>query len=124
MLKATRITTTVEPNSIEYLGDGSYYYNYDITARIVEVQRELTEALTEETQYDYVQVKLNGKANYADCVQAVIRKYVTQNQEFDLINSMNKFTLGIDTNIKAKNDYEEYITLLDTIKTKVKADLE
>ncbi len=124
MLKPTRIKTNIMPLNIEYLGNGSYYYNYDIQSQLVTIPQDLTENPIDELQYNFVQVKLKGKANYADCVQAIIRKYITQNQEFDLINSMNKFTLGIDINRKAKTDYEEYLELLDTIKSKVKIDFE
>ena len=37
MLDAKRIETNQEPKKIEFLGDGSYYYNYDIKAKVVTV---------------------------------------------------------------------------------------
>lgn len=33
MLEPRRIEMNVQPNSIEKLGNGTYYYNYDISQR-------------------------------------------------------------------------------------------
>lgn len=123
MLQATRIETNVEPKKIEYLGDGSYYYNYDIQAKVVTVTEMESSEETEETRWNYVQVHLHGKANYNDCVRAVIRQYVDQDEEFDLINSANRVSLGLDTSEQSTQDYKDYLTLVDTIKANVKKDL-
>lgn len=125
MLQATRIETNVEPKKVEYLGDGSYYYNYDIQSKIVTVTPMEGEGEeTEETRWNYIQVHLFGKANYTDCVKAVIRAYVDQDEEFDLINSANRVSLGLTDASSNTEDYVQYLNLVDTIKANVKKDLQ
>lgn len=124
MLQATRIETNVEPKKVEYLGDGSYYYNYDIQSKIVTVASMEGEGEKEETLWNFIQVHLFGKANYTDCVKAVIRAYVDQDEEFDLINSANRVTLGISDSSSNTEDYVQYLNLVDTIKANVKKDLQ
>ena len=110
MLVATRIITDQEPNKIEYLNDGSYYYNYDRKQFVGE----------EGPMYSFVQVHIWGHPNYKDCVRAVIRSYITIDEEFDLINSMNGVALGLVN--ESTEEYIEYINLLGEIKSKVKED--
>ena len=124
MLEAKRIETNQEPKKIEFLGDGSYYYNYDIKAKVVTVSPMNDEDEEhEETVWSFVQVHLYGKPNYSQCVRAVIRQYVDQDEEFDLINSAQRATYGLRTNSSSTQDYLDYLTLVDTIKSNVKADL-
>ena len=111
MKEVRKITSTEKPKIIEYLGDGSYYYNYNIE-KIIDDELDI---------YSYIQVRLYGKANYADCVKAVIRIFVTSEEEFDLINSMNRTILsGNDDG--SINKYKEYLQLLDVIKSNVRSD--
>ena len=92
-----RITTNINPNIIEDLGNGKWYYNYDINSEIVQVpenrmgiDNENSNLMVEETQYNFIQIKMYGKPTYKKCVELIIREYITQSQEFDLINSANK----------------------------------
>lgn len=124
-MEVKTLQSAVRPNSIEKLGNGSYYYNYNIQPRLVEVTKELDSTETvEETNYFFVQVHLTGVPNYKDCVQAVIRAYVTQNQEFDLINSANKVVMGLSENTEDTEKYKEYLQLVNDIKVNVKKDFE
>ena len=111
-----RQTSTKRPLPIEHLGDNTYYYNYDI--------REYTVPDKEGThiKYSFIQVHLRGLANYEDCVKAVIRAHVSENEEFDLVNSYNKYVLGMSTNEADKTNYIEYLKLLQTIKENIKED--
>lgn len=79
----------VQPNSIEKLGNGTYYYNYDIQSKVVEVTDPETEEVTQETRWTYIQVHLFGQPDHKECIKAIIRQYVDQDEEFDLINSSN-----------------------------------
>jgi hypothetical protein len=126
MFTAKRIETTVEPKKIDYLGDNSYYYNYDIQVSSREKQNIDSEENTVEyeTVYSFVQVRLYGKAEYAKMVKAIIRAYIDQDEEFDLINSANRVTLGINESTEATDNYKQYLELVDTIKANVKKDLE
>lgn len=113
-MEAKRQTSTERPLPVEYLGDGSYYYNYDIREYVV------PDVEGTHIEYSFVQVHLRGLANYADCVEAVIRAYVSESQEFDLVNSYNKFVLGLSTDVKYRDEYIAYLNLLEEIKTNIK----
>lgn len=122
MLEPRRIETSVQPNSIEKLGNGTYYYNYDIQSKIVEVIDEQTNKVASETRWNFVQVHLHGQPDRKECTKAIIRQYVDQDEEFDLINSSNSIVLGLSDNQLDRQKYLDYLTLVGEIKTKVKAD--
>lgn len=109
-----RQTSTERPLPIEYLGDNTYYYNYDIQEAIVPDQEG------EHIEYSFVQVHLRGIPNYADCVKAVIRAYVSESEEFDLVNSYNKYVLGLSHDEQDREKYVQYLELLQEIKTRIK----
>lgn len=105
------------------LGNGNWYYNYDIKSEVVEVPRmgDEEETMTE-TRWNYIQIKLSSKPEYKKCVETLIREYITQSQEFDLINSANRVLLNIGTEKMVPSKYLEYLDLVDEIKAKVKED--
>ena len=111
-----RQTSTERPLPIEYLGDNTYYYNYDIREAIVPDRKGT------HIEYSFIQVHLRGLANYEDCVKAVIRAYVSESEEFDLVNSYNKYLLGMSIDEADKTNYIEYLELLQTIKENIKED--
>lgn len=111
------------PQAIQKLGNGTYYYNYDI--REVEAEVEILDEKDStkfETQYNFIQVLLNGQPNYKDCARAIIRSFITIDEEFDLINSYNSYTKNLSTDSSTITDYQEYLTKLMDIKNKVKKD--
>lgn len=122
MLEPKRIEMNVQPNSIEKLGNGTYYYNYDITSKEVDVTDSETEEVTQETRWTYIQVHLHGQPDHKECIRAIIRQYVDQDEEFDLINSSNSIVLGLSDNQTDRQKYLDYLTLVGEIKTKVRAD--
>lgn len=122
MLEPRRIEMNVQPNSIEKLGNGTYYYNYDIKSKVVDVIDPETEDVTQETRWTYVQVHLHGQPDHKECIRAIIRQYVDQDEEFDLINSSNSIVLGLSDNQTDRQKYLDYLTLVGEIKTKVRAD--
>ena len=113
----TTINTTVKPDAIQRLGNNTYYYNYNITS-----EQRTNQDGEEETIYNFIQVHLSGIPNYKDCIKNIIREYVSQTEEFDLINSYNKVQLTGEENSEDIKKYTEYIALLDEIKTNVKKD--
>ena len=123
MLEPKRVEMNVQPNSIEKLGNGTYYYNYDITSKEVDVTDPETEEVTQETRWTYIQVHLHGQPDHNECIKAIIRQYVDQDEEFDLINSSNSIVLGLSDNQTDRQKYLDYLTLVGEIKTKVRADL-
>ena len=123
MLEPNRIQMNDCPQVIQKLGNGTYYYNYDI--REVEAEVEILDEKDStkfETQYNFIQVLLNGQPNYKDCVRAIIRSFITIDEEFDLINSYNSYTKNLSTDSSIITDYQEYLTKLMDIKNKVKKD--
>ncbi len=122
MLEPKRVEMNVQPNSIEKLGNGTYYYNYDITSKEVDVTDPETEEVTQETRWTYIQVHLHGQPDHKECIKAIIRQYVDQDEEFDLINSSNSIVLGLSDNQTDRQKYLDYLTLVREIKTKVRAD--
>lgn len=123
MLIPRRIESNVIPQKFVNLGNGNWYYNYDIKSEVVEVPRmgENEETITE-TRWNYIQIKLSRKPEYKKCVETLIREYITQSQEFDLINSANRVLLNIGTEKAVSSKYLEYLDLVDEIKAKVRAD--
>ena len=75
-----------------------------------------------ETIYNFIQVQLTGVPNYKDCIKNIIREYVSQTEEFDLINSYNKIQITGEKNSEDMKKYTDYISLIDKIKTNVKRD--
>lgn len=111
------ISSNIKPNAIERLGDNTYYYNYNITN-----EQRVNKNGEQETIYNFIQVHLTGIPDYKDCIRNIIREYVSQTEEFDLINSYNKVQLTGDKNSEDVKKYTDYINLLEEIKTNVKKD--
>ena len=122
MLEPKRIQMNVCPQVIQKLGNGTYY-NYDIKEVEAEVEiLDEKDSTKFETQYNFIQVLLNGQPNYKDCARAIIRSFITIDEEFDLINSYNSYTKNLSTDSSIITDYQEYLTKLMDIKDKVKKD--
>lgn len=124
MKEPKRITSFSKPDSFQKLGNDTYYYNYNIVETQAysneQVDGQQTEVL--KTAYTFLQVLLYGQPDYKDCVQAIIREYLTQDEEFDLINSYNAAIVDANSTSEDVAKYKEYLALLTTIKTKIKAD--
>lgn len=123
MLEPKRVESNVTPQKFVNLGNGNWYYNYDIKSEVVSVTRMSNEEeIITETRWNYIQIKLGSEPEYKKCVETLIREYITQSQEFDLINTANRALLNVGTEKVVPSEYLEYLDLVDEIKTKVKAD--
>ena len=109
------VSSNIKPNTIERLGNNTYYYNYNITSE----QRSNQDG-EQETIYNFIQVHLTGIPDYKDCIRNIIIEYVSQEEEFDLINSYNKIQITGEKNSEDMKKYTDYISLLYKIKTNVK----
>lgn len=128
MLEPNRISSNIKPEVTVNLDSGYWYYNYDITEIAwgnTAIMNEKDEDVVreDESTYSFVQVRVKGKPEYKKCVELVIREYLTQSQEFDLINSANKDILAGKKSSESIKEYEEYLSLLEEIKTNVAKDL-
>lgn len=119
MKNPIRIQSIEKPEVVVKLGNNSYYYRYDIKpAKIYKTTNE--DSVEEIDGWDFIEVHIQGQPNYTDCVKSIIREYVSQEEEFDLINSANSYSLGVSENQDAKTEYVDYLNLLNQIKTDVK----
>ena len=124
MKEPRRIYSNEVPNIIEDLNSGNWYYNYDVQSEEIEVHSiEDKEAVEKKTLYNYIQLKVSGKPTYKKCVEMLIREYISQSEEFDLINSANKAILLGDTSSNDVVKYKEYLSKVEEIKEKVAKDL-
>lgn len=124
MLEPRRVSMNAQPEKIQQLGNGTYYYNYDIQSKQVQVNDIETEELHEETRWDYIQVHLRGVPDYKKCIEAIIRAYITLEEELAIINKYGSYQLGVIQDSSATSEYYEYVSLVATIKTNVKKDFQ
>lgn len=114
----TEINSNSPLQKIQRLGNNTYYYNYII---------EVTEVVTEQNEtvplYRYIQVHLNGQPDYKQIVQAVLREYISQNEEFDLINSYNSYQNKLTDDESVVTKYLNYLKLVQKIKANIKNDI-
>ena len=124
MLEPKRINSNIAPTITENLGNGNWYYNYDIKSEKVKLPLQEGETVPkEEIRYNYIQIKLSEKPEYKKCVELLIREFITQTQEFDLINSANKAILSGAKSNEDITKYREYLDKVEEIKEKVAKDL-
>lgn len=122
MKEVRRTEYDERPEYIVYLGDGTYYYNYDIQ----ESEKFVIEGESNSSVkpiWTAVTVMIQGNPNYKAIVRALIRKYYSADEEFDLINSYNEAMAQGLTEGKDIDDYKEYLALRVAIKKYVKDSL-
>lgn len=122
MLKPRRVEMDVQPQAIEKLGNGTYYYNYDIQSKQVTITDE--EGQKKETRWTYIQTHLRGIPSYTACVQGIIRQFVTAEDELSLINKYNAYQMGAINDSSIFAEYQEYVGLVSSIKSNVKKDFD
>lgn len=122
MLEPKRVEMNVQPNPIEKLGNGTYYYNYDITSKEVDIIDPETKKVAQEIRWTYIQVHLHGNPEYKTCIKAVIRAYISTEEELALINKYSAYQMGVESDPSICSKYQEYYKLVATIKTNVKKD--
>ena len=113
----------IRPATIQPLGNGAYYYNFNVQERIV------TDPDTgeEKTVYDFDTVKVWDKPTYEKLVKAVIREEIDETKEFSFVNDYNAAVMGLLIEKEAieavKTAYREYLQFVINVKAMVKADL-
>ena len=116
-------SSDIRPATIQPLGNGAYYYNYNVVER-TETDPETGE---EKTVYDFDTVKLWDKPTYEKLVKAVIREKLDETQEFAIINEYNAGVLNVVTDAEEKAAslaaYKEYLAFVIQTKQMVREDL-
>lgn len=106
-----------KPPVFESLGNGAFYYNYNI------VESEITDENGEvKTSFDYDQVKVWGNPDRQKCVKAIIREAYDETEEFNMVNKYNAYTMGLSDNVADKAEYEDYLRFIASIKNIVSKD--
>lgn len=111
------LESSIKPNIIENLGNGYWYYNYNIQETEVEGENG------PETRYTFTQIRVAGKPEYKKCVELILRQYMSASQEFDLINSANKDLMSGITDSINIDKYKTYLDEVEHIKNIVAKDL-
>jgi len=105
------------PPVLHDLGDGSWYYNYNIVEGTKMIEGK------ERTSFDYYTVHFEGKPDYDSLVKIVIGEYFTPSEEVALINKYIASTMKV-SNPEDKKQYENYINRVAELKAMVKNDLQ
>lgn len=103
------IISDTKPENIIRHSSSLYTISYDI--------EEFND--NEQTLYKYKQITFTDDLNYKTVTKKLIRAKISEDEEFDLINSYNKSIINNDTTYD-KSKYVEYLNLLDNIKSYVK----
>ena len=106
-----------KPNVIQKLGNNTYYYNYNIQP--TKITLGIMEGEKTVDGWQYIQAYVHGQPNAKSCIKALIRKFVSQEEEFDLINSYNNAMLNEDFYSEDIVKYKEYLKIVDDIKREV-----
>lgn len=88
------------------LASGNWKYYFDRSPEVSEEDRII---------YTAIEIELTHKPTYKECVEQIIRKFISSSEEFDLINSAYQ---GDD------EEYKVWLEKLADIKTKIKSDFE
>ena len=81
MLEPKRIDSNIAPAITENLGNGNWYYNYDIKSEKVELPLQEGETVPkEEIRYNYIQIKLSEKPEYKKCVNFLLESLLLKHR--------------------------------------------
>lgn len=101
-----------KPNPIEYIGNGKWCYNYNISETTIE----------HEIFYNYDQIILTQEPTYKTVVPAIIRETYSETNEISIINKYNGSILGVIPNDGQIEKYKDFLVFVDKIKNLVKKD--
>jgi len=117
MFTAAKIESTIKPTATIALGNGVWYYNYDISEYVMtSLDGEGKEV--EEVRYSYVQVRISGEPTVEKCSEAILKAFVDEHGKslYHLLTVEGTRTDQIDDiyfNIKVDFGQEEALTELE-----------
>lgn len=111
--------SNVRPLTFEKVGNGSWWYRYNIQEREVEDPETKEKSVV----YDYDEVQVWEKPNDNNLKAAVIADKYTLSEEINLANNYRRFELGMTTDEAKKTGYINYLKDVDALKAMVEKDL-
>lgn len=107
------------PSVFEKDNDGSYLYRFNI-----EPEMGMNEDETEETQVGWqcYEIRIWEKPTKHILKKAIIRSFLDETEEFNLVNSYNKHVLEIKVDLDAVENYKDYLTFTEDVDTMLETD--
>lgn len=121
-----RATYDFRPEPVVAIGNGNYFYHWDIQEEQMSdlhsgIDGEQAEEVTKYTCYEATVI---GEVTYDKCVEAVIRKKYTLEEELALNTKYNSYLNSVTTDNTGLAEYDEYLKYVTDTKLMVKRDLE
>lgn len=121
----TRAYYDKKPKAFEPVGNGDYLYHWDIQEEKVQmIQEGNDEPVTERTQFSCLETVIHGQPEYNKCVEAVIRKNYTSEEELAMLNKYNAYQTGVIADDSIVTEYEKYLQFVASTKEMVRKDLD
>ena len=114
-----RSNSNIKPKTFEKVGNGSWFYNYHITKRIVKDP----ESGEERTVWEYDQVQVWTLPDDNVLKKAVIAEEYALDEEINLQNNYRRFELKLSKDKAFETDYINYLKDVDALKAMVEKDL-
>lgn len=111
--------SNVRPSTFEKVGNGSWFYNYNIVGRT----KKNPESDEERIMYEYDQVQVWEKPNDNVLKQAVIANKYTLDEEINLQNNYRRYELKMSKDKSFETNYIDYLNDVDALKAMVDKDL-
>lgn len=121
-----RATYDFRPDPVVAIGNGNYFYHWDIQEeKMSDLHSGIDGEQAEEvTKYTCYEATIIGEVTYDKCVEAVIRKKYTLEEEFALNTKYNSYLNSVTTDSTGLAEYDEYLKYVTDAKLMVKSDLE
>jgi hypothetical protein len=112
--------SNVRPPVFQDLGDGSWYYNYNIQE--VEVQMG-TENGTPRPAFEYDTVHVWGRPTKALLKREIIRSKVDESAELAIVNAYSKHVLQVKVDEEAVENYKRFLQFTEDLDAMLVTDL-
>lgn len=121
-----RATYDFRPEPVVAIGNGNYFYHWDIQEeKMSDLHSGIDGEQAEEvTKYTCYEATIIGEVTYDKCVEAVIRKKYTLEEELALNTKYNSYLNSVTTDNTGLAEYDEYLKYVTDTKLMVKRDLE
>lgn len=112
-------SSNIMPRTFEKVGNGSWFYNYNIKSRT----EKDPESEKDHTVWEYDQVQVWSLPDDNVLKKAVIAEKYALDEEINLQNNYRRFELKLSNDKAFETDYINYLKDVDTLKEMVEKDL-